>query len=507
MNEEQKSIKARRFRLAARLALLSGVVVIGFGILSATGILPVNSVTRTNIDFAKQNGFNLALSRPFNEIITINDDDGPSEKSLAYKILYKTIREELRQGRPTYALRVLEADPMAKKIRDAEYDQLKAAIAQSYLIEGKTRQAYDIAKQSSKRSRHMAPTAAWVGGMAAWKLRNYREAADLFSVSAESSKSTEWLRSAGAFWTARAYNRVGKPEAADRYMEIAAHFPRTFYGLIALRSLDRDYDFNWDSPDLKSKHKKSLEASMPVQEALRLSKIGKVSDAVSQLGKSGWMDRGDKQRQLLAYVMKKDAPALVLHLGRNTKDNDGAFYDAALYPESPWEPKQGYEVDSALVNALIRQESRFNPKALNASGANGLMQLMPSTASYMAKGIDVSLAHPETNVSLGQKYVRHLLMDSNVNNDLIYMAVAYNAGPGNLAKWKRQFKDVSDPLLFIESIPSSETRAFVERVMVNYWIYRIRMGKDNPSLDAIADGERGQYTEVAPERELQFAQN
>ncbi len=442
-------------------------------------------------------------------VSTVSSDDfEPLVTSSAYHILNKTIREELKLGRPSYALKLLGSDPMAQKIKNAEYDKLRASIAQSYLIEGKTQKAFDVARASSRRSRHDAPEAAWVGGLAAWKMDNYQEAADFFSVAAKSNRASVWLKSGSAFWAARAYGRMGNMQEATNFMEIAARYPRTFYGLIALRSLDRDFNFNWDKPDLKHKHKKSLEASGKVQQAIELSQKGEITDALTSLGKSGWLDNGVKQRQLLAYILDQDVPALSLHLGRMTKDANGDFYDIALYPEAPWNPDKGYEVDSALVNALIRQESRFNPQAKNASGASGLMQLMPSTASYMAKGIDVSLTHPQTNISVGQKYVRHLLMDSNINNDLFYMAVAYNAGPGNLARWKRQYKDIDDPLLFIESIPSSETRAFVERVMVNYWIYRIREGKDNPSLDAVAFERDEEYTDAGTRHNsLEFASN
>ncbi|MEK7802675.1 MAG: lytic transglycosylase domain-containing protein, partial [Pseudomonadota bacterium] len=185
------------------------------------------------------------------------------------------------------------------------------------------------------------------------------------------------------------------------------------------------------------------------------------------------------------FQYKKD-PALTLFLARNTRDEDGRFYDTALYPDSPWEPKDGYDVDKAIINALIRQESRFNPHAVSRTGAQGLMQIMPSTAQYIAGNVEHPLSHPETNIEVGQKYVKYLLNDKVVNNDLFKMAVAYNAGPGNLSRWKNDLKDIDDPMLFIESIPSGETRAFVERVMLNYWIYRLQMGKEVPSLDAVA---------------------
>ena len=424
------------------------------------------------------------------------EDENVVENSAAYRMLNRAIKTELRSGRPTYALKLLSSDPMARNIKNAEYDQLRATIARSYLTEGMTKRAFDVAKMSSARSRHEAPTAAWVGGLSAWKLKDYSQAAELFVVAAESSKSSSWMKSAAGFWASRAFDKLQDHALADQYLELASQYPRTFYGLIALRSLDRNYAFNWKAPVLEGKHRKKLDASAEVQESIRLSQRGSTNTAMTRLGKAGWLDQGIKQRQLLAYVLEKDAPALSLLLGRKTRTDRGDYYDVALYPETPWGPEKGYDVDPAIVNALIRQESRFNPQAKNASGASGLMQLMPKTASYMAKGIDVSLTHPQTNIAVGQKYVQHLLMDRSVNNDLFSMAIAYNAGPGNLARWKRQFKDIEDPLLFIESIPVAETRAFVERVMLNYWMYRIRMGKDNPSLDAVASRDEDEYVDA-----------
>ena len=69
------------------------------------------------------------------------------------------------------------------------------------------------------------------------------------------------------------------------------------------------------------------------------------------------------------------------------------------------------------------------------------------------------------------------------------MATAWNGGPGNLNKWRRNINHMNDPLFFIESIPSRETRIFIEKVLSNLWIYRLRLGQPTPSLDAIAAGQ------------------
>ena len=73
------------------------------------------------------------------------------------------------------------------------------------------------------------------------------------------------------------------------------------------------------------------------------------------------------------------------------------------------------------------------------------------------------------------------------------LAVAYNGGPGNLRKWRAKIDDGGDPLLFIETIPSRETRNFVERVLANFWIYRMRLGQATPSLDLVAGGSWSPY--------------
>ena len=130
------------------------------------------------------------------------------------------------------------------------------------------------------------------------------------------------------------------------------------------------------------------------------------------------------------------------------------------------------------------------------------MQLMPGTASYMARKRyrgrrRNQLYEPGLNLQLGQKYLGYLLEHETVDGNILMMAAAYNGGPGNLSKWqKRILKKTDDTLMFIESMPSRETRDFVERVLSNFWIYRDRFGQKTPTLDAIAAGETPVYKSV-----------
>jgi soluble lytic murein transglycosylase-like protein len=140
----------------------------------------------------------------------------------------------------------------------------------------------------------------------------------------------------------------------------------------------------------------------------------------------------------------------------------------------------------------MRQESQFKRWAKSPDGARGLMQLMPATAAQVARrkfaGRAIyELYEPSLNMDLGQRYLAQLLKHPRVQGDLFRLAVAYNGGPGNLGKWSRRISG-DDPLLFIESLPTKETRVFIERVLTNLWVYRARLGQPAPSLAAVAAG-------------------
>ena len=137
------------------------------------------------------------------------------------------------------------------------------------------------------------------------------------------------------------------------------------------------------------------------------------------------------------------------------------------------------------------------------------MQLMPATARFAARQERIkdvnsrTLLNPELNIALGQSYVQHLLTQDIVDGNIFYLLCAYNAGPGNLKKWLPKTNFNEDPLLFIESIRSRETREFIERVITNYWIYRMRLRQPTPSLDATASGLWPNYSP----QERSFADN
>jgi soluble lytic murein transglycosylase len=130
-----------------------------------------------------------------------------------------------------------------------------------------------------------------------------------------------------------------------------------------------------------------------------------------------------------------------------------------------------FNLNALLVASLIRQESRFEPEIVSSSGALGLMQVMPSTGKWIADQLGISqyqLTKPADNLYLGSWYLDYTHRTYN-NNSLLAVA-SYNAGPGNVAKWVKNYS-LQDPDVFVEQIPFSETRGYVKAVFGNYWNY------------------------------------
>ena len=275
----------------------------------------------------------------------------------------------------------------------------------------------------------LAPKAGerWIAGLAAYRLARFDDARGFFEQVATDPAEDEWLRSAAAFWAARAVTAAGEPEDALPFLRMAAGTPHTFYGMIADR----------------------------------------------QLGLSG-------EARYIRVASLAGIPASFA-----TDD----------YPTPELSPYGGFTLDKALVYAMVRQESRFNPYAVSPAGAVGLMQLMPAAAAQAA-GDDALMTNvlplfdEPTNLRIGQDYFAWVLERGGGGYDLMRSLAAYNGGPATLQKTIERVGPDADTLTVIESLPSRETRAYVEHVMAGYWTYRKKFGMEPRTLDAAATGAR-----------------
>lgn len=419
---------------------------------------------------------------------------GDQRHSPRQRDLMKSISHVVSSS-PTTALKRLDKDETRNAFDDTGYDSLRGNIAASYFYNNKIEKAYELASASALRSGADVPQAGWIAGLAAWRMKDYGAAAKHFESAAKSGRSSAWMTAAAAHWAARSHLRDRQPQKVGYWLRKAAEYPRTFYGIISMKALGMEQArFNWEVPELSDKHIKALAALPAGRRALALVDAERPDLAEQELRQMNPSGNEVLQEAMIAMANDNGMPALAMRMGSSFKGKSGKLYDAALYPDAPWSPEKGFYVDKALVYAFIRQESKFEPDASNrSSGATGLMQLMPGTAKHVARAHGDSIAHdrlqdPMLNIDLGQKYLHELLNNSVVGNNLFKLCVAYNAGPGKLARWEQEANYPDDPLLFIESIPAAETRIFVERVLTNYWIYRLKYKQDLNSLDRVAEG-------------------
>lgn len=427
--------------------------------------------------------------------------------------LAKEIKNDVAADRVSRALESF--NKKSNGLTSAQQGVLLSQIAMGYYQNGKFSHARLVAQRAWRERGAHQPIASWIAGLAAWQLKDYGASQQYFARIADSADATKmdpWFYSAGAFWASRAAGRQGNQSARMAYLQKASVYPTTFYGLLAHGALGRQFKPGDTEPaDVLPFNRTTVGilAKQPAGERmLALLDVGQLELAADEMKQ--WIqsqsptDENATMRAAVAALAKEFGlddvrEALNMQSGQNPV-LQAAFEDDTMFPVLQEAVATSKTVDPALIHALIRQESRFDPKAQNkTTGASGLMQLMPRTAKFIGERQDVdknALLNPKLNLQLGQRYVDYLLRQPHVDGNLLYLAVAYNAGPGNLQAWQQEIKAHHDPLLFIESIPFGQTRAFVEHVMTNYWIYRMRLGQEAPDVQALLDGEWPQHPTV-----------
>jgi soluble lytic murein transglycosylase-like protein len=420
-----------------------------------------------------------------------------------------TIRR-LARTEPAIAEQVLQRSDGQHLFEDAEYDEARADVAEGYLFAGNSQRALLLA--ATARTASFRPLAHWDAGLAAWRLGRLGEARTHFETLARMPGLSRWNLSAAAFWAARVHARSNRPDLVNYWLGLAAEQPRTFYGLLASRVLGIETYFNFEPDIFTDINLNALTGIPAARRALALLQLGSTAAAELELRTLAKDAPFTLYPALVALADRGNMPALSVQLATMQSEIDGRRHDHALYPTPRWQPAGGLTVDRALLFAVMRQESQFLPDAASASGAVGLMQLMPSTAEAMAERLGIALksrgkpaaqlTDPEVNLALGQHYLAQLLRHQQIKGNLILFAAAYNSGPTNLLRWLARPEYQNDPLLFLESLPARETRVFTERVLTNYWVYRLRLGQPTGDLDRLAAGDWPVYValDVPPQR-------
>jgi soluble lytic murein transglycosylase-like protein len=333
--------------------------------------------------------------------------------------------------------------------------------------------------------------ALWLAGFAAYRLGRPTDAADYWErlVREEPKNGSHYGRA--AWWAARVFTDMGKSRRAQSMLEAGAQAPLTFYGQLAAMKLGREAKLNFAAPGVESTGLDLLLKNQQARAGLALAQLGETEWAEAELRAATPNLPLQANRALAGLAVTYGLPSTALRAGRDVLEAEGEVLAAALFPLPAWQPQGGWQYERAMMLGLMKQESAFQPKIGSRVGAQGLMQIMPTTGRYIArmtgrnyKGT-ADLHTPEVNLAMAQDYLNYL--DKRLAGNLMYVAAAYNGGIGNVQRWVANgITPDTDPLIWLESIPFDETRDYVEKIMFNTWVYQQRLGKPRRSLQALA---------------------
>ncbi|WP_134498299.1 lytic transglycosylase domain-containing protein [Microvirga pakistanensis] len=376
-------------------------------------------------------------------------------------------------------------------------------VVRDLLDKGDAQTAYNVANHHAAESPAEQIEAEFHAGWIALRFLNDPAAAAKHFATVADTASTPISLSRVSYWQARAAEAAGASEDAKLFYARAADHPTTYYGQLARQKLGKDVSLRSVEP-LRDEERKAFEALVPVRAVNLLHQagetelaIGLYSDLAQTLTDPGQLDG------LAALATSQQNPRAVLAIGKIALQR-GFPLDHHAYPLAaiPDFERVGDEVEPAMVYAIARQESAFNPKAVSSAGARGLMQLMPATAKRTAQrfGVDFDLKRlvedPSYNAKIGSAHLGELMEDW--KGSYILAFASYNAGGGNVKKWIRAYGDPRKPQVdmidWVERIPFYETRNYVQRVMENLHVYRARLkDKAAPPTGVSADATKTTY--------------
>jgi soluble lytic murein transglycosylase len=302
----------------------------------------------------------------------------------------------------------------------------------------------------------------------------------------DAMSAVERQRPQWRYWRARALTALGEPAQANLLLApLSNEF--NFYGQLAAEDLGTSISSAPQTYHPSGDEIDAVAADRGIRRALAWYKAGLRYEGALEWQ---WAIKDYDDKQLLAAALlavRNDWYERAI----DTAERTVILHDFGLrYPAPYRKLVQDYarqlDLDEAWIYGLVRQESRFVHTARSSAGASGLMQLMPATARWVAKRLGLNGHHTalteavDTNIGLGTYYLRQVL--DSVDKHVVLASAGYNAGPRRAREWA-----ASRPLegaIYIETIPFSETREYVKKVMNNTLYYARLFHQPGPSLRA-----------------------
>ncbi|MCB9988764.1 MAG: transglycosylase SLT domain-containing protein [Rhodospirillales bacterium] len=382
------------------------------------------------------------------------------------------------------AMEILHKSPPADKIANPEdWWKERHIIARRLIEQKKYKSAYLLVSQHKQTDGLAFAQAEFLAGFLALSfLEEPAKAYEHFEALYHKT-ATPISRSRGAYWAGRAMEALQSPDMARSWYEKAAEYPTAYYGQMAMAKLGADYTSPAHAPPV---------ATVEGQMAFKNREMVQVARLFHNAGL--WKESTEFLYALSRQINEPEDYLYVADLARDLEHYHNAIHIAKTglnkniflmdhaYPTMV-SRMRNIEAEWALVHALIRQESAFDYQAESPAGARGLMQVMPATAAGVAKKHGIRHAtewlttNPEHNIRIGSYYIQEML--DRYDGSYPLAVAAYNAGPGRVDKWLKTIGDPRkgeiDVVTWVELIPIYETRNYVQRVLENTYVYRLKL--------------------------------
>jgi soluble lytic murein transglycosylase len=335
---------------------------------------------------------------------------------------------------------------------------------------------------------------AWLGGKAALeKVGRPADAIRLFELYAQAARSAQ-TRAKGFYWAGRAAEAAGRRDLSTLHYTAAAEYFDQFHGQLATEKLGRTLMLPIEPAtiEISGAQRSAFDRNEVVRAMVLLGQQGSWQDQTKFVRTIANSVEGAANHALAGdLALRINRPDLGLLVGKSAREDGYPGYFKPSFPivQVPSEHASSW----TMIHAITRQESQFDREALSRVGARGYMQLMPGTARETAPSAGVSYdlgsltKDTQYNIRLGSTYFGQLM--TRFGGSYVLSVAAYNAGPGNVNKWLRANGDPrvpgADVMAWIEAIPLTETRGYVQHVLENAVVYDMlnpRRGNRPPTL-------------------------
>ncbi len=416
-------------------------------------------------------------------------------------LIFEQLRWRRRTKRMDKAISLAQTPPK-DLVRPRRWWGERRILARWALKEEQPKLAYDIVRGHGQVDGKDYAEAEWLAGWIALRWLDRPQAALPHFQNMFDRVSYPVSRSRGAYWLARTHETLENDTLATAWYRRAAQYSTRFYGQLATGHLLQSERPPLPSePDPAEGDVQRFDSQELVQVIRGLSALDRHLEVKPFLLRLSRKARTAAEWTLTARLAHEVGRHDVSVTVAKRAMRQGIVLPDTGYPALvPTSAKATKLPNTALVYAVVRQESAFDVRAISRAGARGLMQLMPRTAFRVARRLRVPYSRrrltrdPHYNLRLGQAYLTDILED--YDGSLILALAGYNAGPLRVERWLRRYGDPGPNIYaaidWIESIPFTETRNYVQRVLENLIVYRRRENGLDMAL-TLAEIEPGPY--------------